>query len=73
MEFLVHGWDSIKNLHVYSLLGLSTHKHDPKPYTLLGLRTHKILKSDPTMTKVRRRRAADLGPQFVDLGLLRPL
>ena len=23
---LVHGWDRVKNEHVYSLLGLSTHK-----------------------------------------------
>ena len=24
---LVHGWDRTKNVHVYSLLGLSTHKN----------------------------------------------
>ena len=33
---LVHGWDSIKNLHVYSLLGVSNHKY---------------VKCYPTMTK----------------------
>ena len=25
--FLVHGWDRIKHVHFYSLLGLSTHKN----------------------------------------------
>ena len=24
---LVHGWDSFKNVHVYSLVGLSTHQN----------------------------------------------
>ena len=24
---LVHGWDRIKNVHVYSILGLATHKN----------------------------------------------
>ena len=37
---LVHGWDRIKNLHFYSLLGLSTHKH---------------VKCYPTMTKEKGR------------------
>ena len=37
MGFLVHGRDRNKNLHVYSLLGLSTHKN---------------VKCYPTMTKV---------------------
>ena len=34
---LVHGWDRIKNLNVYSSLGLSTHKN---------------VKCYPTMTKI---------------------
>ena len=37
-SLLVHGWDRIKNVHVYSLLGLSTHKN---------------LKCYPTITKLR--------------------
>ena len=35
-QLLVHGWDRTKNLHVYSLLGLGTHKN---------------VKCSPTMTK----------------------
>ena len=35
---LVHGWDRTKNVHFYSLLGLSTHKNE---------------KCYPTMTKMR--------------------
>ena len=35
---LVHGWDRIKHVHVYSLLALSTHKN---------------VKRYPTMTKGR--------------------
>ena len=45
---LVHGWDGIKNVHFYSLLGFSTHENvkcyatmtkKPKPGSLQTLRS----------------------------------